>query len=174
MISRPLIEAIRNQYRLEWNGVHGVSHWARVYENGLRLAGSLPGVSIRVVELFAVFHDARRKNEGFDWGHGRRGAELAKQLRGALFELPDAEYELLHLACCHHTDGHTLADLTVLACWDADRLDLGRVGITPDPRYLCTAVAKDPVTIAWADDRARRREVPRFVIDEGWLLKSQP
>ena len=24
------------------------------------------------------------------------------------------------------------------ACWDADRLDLSRVDITPEPRYLCT------------------------------------
>ena len=168
MISKPLIEEIRKQYSLAWDGVHGIGHWARVYENGLRLAASLPAVKIKIVELFAVFHDARRQNEGFDAGHGRRGAELAKQLRGSFFELSDDEFKLLDQACCNHTDGHTGGDITLLACWDADRLDLGRVGITPDPRYLCTTTAKDPGTIAWADDRARRRVLPPFV-REKWL-----
>lgn len=30
-------------------------------------------------------------------------------------------------------------DATVNACFDADRLDLGRVGITPDPDKMATA-----------------------------------
>lgn len=33
-----LIRIIREQYQLPWDGIHGVSHWARVLENGLRLA----------------------------------------------------------------------------------------------------------------------------------------
>ena len=33
-----LVRAIRNQYTLNWEGIHGVSHWARVWENGQRLA----------------------------------------------------------------------------------------------------------------------------------------
>jgi uncharacterized protein len=49
---------------------------------------------------------------------------------------------LLQLACAGHTDEQTHPDSTVQTCWDADRLDLGRVGITPEPRRLCTAAAK--------------------------------
>ena len=42
----------------------------------------------------------------------------------------------------YHSDGYTDADITVQVCWDADRLDLGRVGIKPAPHRLCTASAK--------------------------------
>jgi uncharacterized protein len=169
LISRQLIEAIGKQYRLSWDGVHGIGHWARVRENGLRIAATLPGVNPGVVELFAVFHDAGRRNESIDAGHGRRGARLAKGLRGVLFELSDAEFALLDAACRYHTDGRTEGDVTVQTCWDADRLDLGRVDIQPDPRYLCTAAAKDPDLMAWADGRARQRVVPQFAVVE-WIV----
>jgi uncharacterized protein len=33
-----LVQAIRDQYVLRWNGTHGVGHWARVYSNGAELA----------------------------------------------------------------------------------------------------------------------------------------
>jgi uncharacterized protein len=166
LISRQLIEAIGKQYRLPWSGIHGIGHWARVRENGLRIAATLSGVNSGVVELFAVFHDAGRKNEGIDAGHGRRGAELAESLRGVLFELSDEEFALLDVACRYHTDGRTDGDVTVQTCWDADRLDLGRVGIRLDPRHLCTTTAKDPDLMAWADSRARRKMVPEFVAEE--------
>jgi hypothetical protein len=35
---------------------------------------------------------------------------------------------------------------TLAVCLDADRLDLGRVGITPDPEYLSTLTAKSIAT----------------------------
>jgi uncharacterized protein len=166
LISRQLIEAIGKQYRLPWSGIHGIGHWARVRENGLRIAATLSGVNSGVVELFAVFHDAGRKNEGIDAGHGRRGAELAESLRGVLFELSDEAFGLLDAACRYHTDGRTDGDVTVQTCWDADRLDLGRVDIRLDPRYLGTAAAKDPALMAWADSRARQRIVPQFAVEE--------
>jgi hypothetical protein len=49
---------------------------------------------IEIVQLFAVFHDARRINESVDDRHGRRGADLAVELRGRLFDLPDADFNL--------------------------------------------------------------------------------
>ena len=171
MITKQLIEAIRKQYRLPWDGIHGIGHWARVDENGLCIAASLAGVNTRVVELFAIFHDAGRNDEGTDRGHGHRGAELAEKLRGLFFEISDEEFALLYMACFYHTDGHTDGDITVQTCWDADRLDLGRVGKTPDPRYLCTTVAKDSDLIAWADSRARQGVVPQFAVRE-WFTDS--
>jgi len=36
----------------------------------------------------------------------------------------------------HHSDGAVDADPTIQTCWDADRLDLGRVGIKPAAKYL--------------------------------------
>ena len=32
---------------------------------------------------------------------------------------------------------------TIGTCWDADRLDLGRVGIVPQPKFMSTAFAKE-------------------------------
>jgi uncharacterized protein len=49
-----------------------------------------------------------------------------------------------------HSDGHTESEPGIVACWDADRLDLGRIGITPEPHRLCTAPARDPQRIARA------------------------
>lgn len=168
MITPALIQAIRRQYRLDWNGIHGAGHWARVLENGRRIAEELGNVSIEVVELFAVFHDAARLNESVDDGHGLQGAELARELRGSLFDLPDAEFALLYRACAEHTEGRTYGDIVLQVCWDADRLDLGRVGIVPDPARLCTEAARSPALLAWAHERARRRFVPEFAVEE-WL-----
>jgi uncharacterized protein len=107
-----------------------------------------------------------------DDGHGLRGAELAKELRGSLSQLPDAEFVLLYRACAEHTEGRTDGNIVLQVCWDADRLDLGRVGIVPDPARLCTEAARNPALLAWADERARRRFVPEFAVEE-WLAVSE-
>jgi len=149
-----------------------VSHWARVLENGLRLAPETGG-NVEVIQLFAVFHDSRRVNEGIDDGHGQRGADLALRLRGGLFDLPDEDFDLLYAACVGHTDGGTTSDPTVQTCWDSDRLDLGRVGICPDPRRLFTDAAKHPEMLKWADGRACFEVVPELVRrDWGVMLKK--
>lgn len=162
MLNPKLIQAIRRGYQLPWRGTHGVAHWARVLENGVRLA-AVTGARLEVVRLFAVFHDCRRTNEGDDPGHGRCGAAFAATLRGKLFEMADNDFELLRVACTFHTGGKTEGDITVQTCWDADRLDLGRVGMCPDPKYLCTKAAKDPATIAWAYQRSITLYVPPIV-----------
>jgi uncharacterized protein len=160
-----IIRAVLDEYTLPWDGDHGVAHWARVLENGLRLAGET-GANVEVVRLFALFHDSRRVNEATDPEHGARGAEYARSLRGRLFQLPDPEFQLLHRACSGHTHERTHPDATIQTCWDADRLDLGRVGITPHPSRLCTEAARRPETIRWADGRASLGVVPEFVMDE--------
>ena len=55
------------------------------------------------------------------------------------------------------------ADITVQVCWDADRLDFGRVGMVPAPKKLCTAAAKTWEIIRWADGRAGFQVVPDIV-----------
>ncbi len=164
MITRPLVAAILSHYTLPLGGTHGVTHWARVLENGRRLAAST-GARLDVVEMFAVFHDSQRQNEGFDSGHGARGGRLAAHLRGQAFDLDDAGFDLLMLACQVHTDGQTVADVSVQTCWDADRLDLPRVGILATDEYLCTPAARQSELIAWARERAERRHVPEWI----WL-----
>jgi len=148
---RLLVHAILEEYALPWDGKHGVSHWARVLENGIRLA-KLTGAKTEIVQLFAVFHDARRVNESVDLEHGERGAELAAACRGRWFNLVDDDFNLLYAACAFHADGGTDADVSIQTCWDADRLDLGRVGIRPEPSKLCTRAARQ--LVPWADGRA--------------------
>ena len=149
---RALLEELRSSFRLEWHGIHGVAHWSRVWSNGRRLAqleGS-PEIDLGVVELFAWLHDSCRLNDEHDPDHGPRAAELACELRGAFFELSDERFELLRQACRGHTRGLVQAHPTVMVCWDSDRLDLGRVGLRPDPERLCTGAAKRPEVIDWA------------------------
>ena len=149
MITPQLINAILDNYPLSINGVHGIAHWARVRENGLRLA-KLTGANETITELFAIFHDSQRLSDGSDYNHGVRGAQFARTLHGNLFELSKSHFELLCDACEKHTSGTTHEDITVQTCFDADRLDLGRVGIMPDPDLLCTNMAKQEKTINWA------------------------
>jgi len=159
---KPLVHRILEDYPLPWLGTHGVGHWARVLENGLRLAEAT-GAKVEVVKWFAIFHDSRRINEGVDDGHGCRGADLAAALRGDFFNLSDDDFALLYEACVAHTDGLIEADITIQTCWDADRLDLGRVGITPERTKLCTRAAKRQEMIQWADGRAAFEVVPEIV-----------
>lgn len=154
--------AVLDEYALSKGGTHGVAHWARVLQNGLRVAAAT-GADREVVSLFALFHDSRRVNEHCDTNHGLRGGDFARSLRGTLIHLDDARFEMLHEACRLHTDGLTTGDPTVLACWDADRLDLGRVGVTPKPHRLCTDAARD--LIDWAHERAVNGHVPGEVLD---------
>jgi uncharacterized protein len=162
-LNLPLVlHRVLEDYTLPWNGAHGVAHWARVLENGLRLAEE-SGAVVEVVQLFAVLHDCRRFNEHNDPDHGPRAAELARSLRGEVFDLVDVHFRLLHRACAGHTRERTHPDVTIQTCWDADRLDLGRVGMMPDPRYLSTEIAKRRDTICWADGRATLGFIPEIV-----------
>lgn len=160
--STELIKAILYEYKLPWDGIHGITHWARVMENGLRLA-EINGADKEVIALFAIFHDCKRQNEGRDDGHGKRGGDFAKTLRGNLLSLNDERFNLLYSACSSHTKGQTEGDITVRTCWDSDRLDLNRVKIKTDPDRLCTIEAKQPEIIEWAEKRARDKFVPDIV-----------
>jgi uncharacterized protein len=170
MVPETVMRGIVSGYALRPMGTHGLPHWARVMETGLRLA-ELTGADPRVVELFAVFHDARRVNEGIDHGHGRRGAKLLLTYRGELADLDDARLALLVDACQRHTAGETEGDVTVQTCWDADRLDLRRVGTTPSPLRLCTEAARREDIIAWAHARSVNRVVPPIVTDD-WMRQT--
>jgi len=61
-----------------------------------------------------------------------------------LLKIPNIQYpiSLPHSPCRIHNGGMPQSEPTLAVCLDADRLDLGRVGITPDPEYLSTLTAK--------------------------------
>jgi len=158
----PLLTQIASQYQLTPNGTHGLSHWGRVLENGLKLFKIEGGDEI-VITLFAIFHDACRHNQSLDPGHGNRSADLADSLLRGNPLVTDSQLDLLKTACRQHTDGKIKGDLTIRICWDSDRLDLARVGIRPRVRYLCTDSAKSKPIIDWANMRAKNNFTPDFV-----------
>ena len=133
------------------DALHGPKHWRRVEKNGLMIARQT-GADPVVVKLFALFHDAKRENDNQDPGHGRRAASYAESLRKNHFSITDAQFDLLLRACCGHTDGTLSEDPTIATCWDADRLDLGRVGITPASGFMSTEVGKRLAEIGDQDD----------------------
>jgi len=132
---------VSDQFPLGHQSSHGPAHWRRVERNGLLLA-TRTGADATIVRLFAVFHDSRRHNETHDPQHGLRGANLASEMRGRLFDLDDASFATLIHACTWHTDEARNDDSTIGTCFDADRLDLGRVGIIPDPNYMSTGFGR--------------------------------
>jgi uncharacterized protein len=157
MLSQELIAEIRQGFAMSLDGIHGEAHWARVLENGLRLAAQT-GADVEIVALFAYLHDSKRQSDGWDRGHGLRAAAYVRALPEALLPISPGKRRVLAYAIAHHSDGLTEAGATVQTCWDADRLDLGRIGIRPDPARICTAAARDPETIGWAYRRSRLRQ----------------
>ena len=135
--------------------LHGEDHWKRVAVAGLDVLDGEPRADPIVVFLFALFHDSMRLSDGRDPEHGTRAAALARELRGELHGLPDAEVDLLGFALAEHDNGRTSDEPTVGVCWDADRLNLWRVGIRPDPRLLSTPAGRHPRRITWAEELQR-------------------
>ncbi len=156
MLKAALIQALRREFALDWSGIHGAAHWARVRFNGLRIA-RVNGARSDVIECFALLHDSQRNNDGTDQLHGTRAADYVRRINRELLHLDAAGLDQLAYACEYHSDGLTEADTTVQTCWDADRLDLGRVGIRPSPSRLCTTHARDPDFLDAAYNRSRRR-----------------
>jgi uncharacterized protein len=154
-LRRALLRVVRDQFRLDWQGIHGAPHWARVRWNGLTMARA-NGARADVVELFAFLHDSRRMSDGRDREHGARGADFTLELNRDLLRLDRSGLEMLAYAVRHHSDGLIEADVTVQTCWDADRLDLGRVGIIPRADRLCTEQARDPLVFERAFARSVR------------------
>ncbi len=149
-----VVSEIISGFRLNVHGIHGIPHWSRVLVNGMRLSEHT-GANIKVVTTFALLHDCQRENDGFDPEHGLRGAQHGRLIRERMPSMSDIEFDLFYEAAELHSEGLVDADITVQTCWDADRLDLYRVGIYPDPQRLCTEVAKRPEVIEWAVSRSK-------------------
>ena len=95
-------------------------------------------VDTEVVQWFAFIHDLeRRDGDIVRCSHGQQ-----RWRRSTMNSCADSDQLATLQACAEHSDGWVEAEATVMVCWDADRLDLGRVGIYPSARYLCTGVAR--------------------------------
>jgi uncharacterized protein len=138
-----VLDAVRIVSPSSRSPVHGEEHWRRVATNGLDMAAEV-GADPLLIVLFGIFHDSMRFSEHRDDDHGRRGGFLASCLNAELMGLSDERLDLLDTACTCHTEGETSDDPTIGACWDADRLDLCRLGRQVDPRAMSTAPGRTP------------------------------
>lgn len=138
-ITDPEVVALRQYVKGKWTmgESHGLPHWDNVYRNGILLQDE--GVNERVVQRFAYLHDFCKQDDVKDRKHGPRVAEWMVNIRDSLLKsLSDEEFHLLQEACRLHTSTENTGNPTIDACFDADRLDLGRVGITPSPNKMAT------------------------------------
>lgn len=142
-----LLAHIREQFRISWHGTHGANHWARVLHHGKHIAAQT-GADLLVVELFAFLHDSCREDDYRDPEHGARGAEFAHSLNGRFFHLTGDRLDTLCFAIRDHSGGDVSTDPTIQTCWDADRLDLWRVGIVPTAPFI-SDIALDRVDHAY-------------------------
>ena len=130
---------------------HGLPHWQRVETNGIRLCAGyntsdnseeIP--DLLVVRCFAYLHDAGRMSNHEDPEHGLRSAEIAATIRDTILrDLSGEQFEKLVIACREHTRTQRTGDITIDTCFDADRLDLPRAGIIPDPKKMATVAGAE-------------------------------
>lgn len=165
----PLIKIAHKHFAMKGqDSLHGLGHWGRVLENGMRLA-PLTGADPQVVALFAIFHDCKRENDGADRFHGPRAAKFIYEIAPYhLGFLNQQQVGTLAKAVAGHTNCRESSDPTLGTCWDADRLDIPRIGsednrVLIDPYYLSTNAAKTPEILDWAQERAEQARVPTFV-----------
>lgn len=138
-----IVQKIREYVHSKWtlSEIHGINHWDRVYANGQKLL--TPDADPLVVALFAYLHDSCRTSDSYDTTHGALAAEWIDTLRASYLKpLSDDQIMLLKEACRLHTTTLRTGNPTIDICFDADRLDLWRVDITPDPEKMATEKGK--------------------------------
>ena len=126
-----------NRWPEKMGATHGVEHWDRVAKFGQMLCQG--GADMDVILAFAYLHDSERQNNSIDDEHGSRASAFIDTIRDTeLRELSDEQIRKLKRACELHTIEHRTGDMTIETCFDADRMDLLRVGIMPDPKRMAT------------------------------------
>lgn len=164
VIPKKILLDIFEDFDLELeDGIHGIYHWARVIENGLEIA-SHNDANKNIIIAFGFFHDCQRENDGHDPDHGYRGSEFMEKYRGKI-NLTDEEFDKVKIACSGHTNVLHHNDLDISTCWDADRLDLLRVGIYPEAQYLNNEISKDECFIEERSQLAEVEEKPEWAED---------
>ncbi len=132
-----VLELVRTGAPLLASKFHGESHWERVALTGMAIWARVPVADPLVVVLFALLHDSRRVDEGYDPDHGGRAAQLVgEMLQAGRLPISNRQADLIQQACSEHSWAKRTEDPTLGACWDADRIDLRRFEIALDPARL--------------------------------------
>ncbi len=141
-----LLDQVCDAYALNLYGAHGIEHWESVYRNTQLLANAY-SITSDVFIFFALLHDCKREDEDEDFEHGKRAANTIKTYQEeGLIPLSPNDHARLFYACANHTKADKTdplyQDLVVQICLDADKLDIGRVGVIPEESHFLTDVAK--------------------------------
>ena len=152
------------------SSLHGIAHWTRVHRYGLLLADSL-GLSEAeklAIALFGWTHDLARTDDGGGNQHSLDGAKYVHVVTKTLFnDFPEDILNIISCAIRYHSDGmnaeealhelpianhsnwsHESVLNVISCCWDADRLDLLRLGIVPDESKMSTIYWRDILPLA--------------------------
>lgn len=141
-----ILDEIKENFKLDYLGDHGIFHWYFVYKN-TQLLSQHYQIDSKVFKLFSLLHDSKRENEFEDKEHGKKASKYILELvQRKLIDIQDSDLARLLFACENHTylsSNNELAnDIIVQICLDSDKLDLPRVGITPKEKYMLTSYAK--------------------------------
>ena len=142
--NKELINQLQRESKLFHSPIHGFKHWRTVEKNGLYLSQFNNGAPL-VISHFAYFHDCMRVNEQRVDSHGIRGGKYALKNKDML-ELTDEQLHTLYRACAGHTGGRNPSCDTIACWWEADRLDIRRVGIVPDLQWFYSDAAIEMVS----------------------------
>ena len=152
------------------SAIHGVAHWTRVHRYGLLLADSLKLSEKEkiAIALFGFTHDLARTDDGGGNQHSIAGAKYVQYVTDTLFsDFPNSTVDIVKVAIRYHSDGmnaeEALYELPIAGssnwsresvlnmigcCWDADRLDLLRLGIMPNESKMSTSYWQDVLPLA--------------------------
>lgn len=149
LANRQNIDRIKQMALNRYHGCHdkqldvnGPDHWQRVWENAQILIPKTKA-NETVVELFCFLHDCCRIHSGHEPAHGHAAKMFIRQHQKEFSFLSKNEYQMLLTACAEHTHMNHSENITIATCWDANRLDLGRLGICPKAQFLSTEAAKN-------------------------------
>lgn len=138
-----LLETVLSRSSNVASRVHGMDHWRRVTVTGIKLANETLAADAEVVAAFGILHDSLRLADRGDRAHGLRAALLAFELRDdGVIHFDDGQMHRLGYALQHHNCARVSTDPTIGCAWDADRLDLTRVGIRPRFDLLSTEAGR--------------------------------
>jgi uncharacterized protein len=115
--------------------IHGELHWRAVAEAGMSIAATGGGCP-RVALAFGMIHDCKRLNDDWDPEHGERASGWASGSKTLRNLLGKEGQEAVARACLDHEKGKITEDPVIGSCWDADRINLWRVGITPNRSFF--------------------------------------
>lgn len=115
--------------------LHGELHWRAVAAAGIEIASSVSERS-DIALAFGMIHDSQRERDDWDPDHGVRAANWLICSVTLASLIGTEERELLASACLYHDRGMTTQNPLIGTLWDADRINLWRVGLCPDESYF--------------------------------------